>query len=120
MSVAQRRSGFFTFVLEKKDVSEAVVFFEVDQTLFICLENARKVFDFELLDGAGLDGSRHVAFGSDFDGGVKTVIDAAGWPLITGALLDANLSELKVRQLIGENALRFFEENLPANATAGH
>ena len=70
------------------------------------------VYLVQLFDKAGLDGARHVALGSDFDGAVRTVIDAAGWPRITGALLDAGLTEEQVRLVLGENLRRFFEENL--------
>ncbi|MFT4548314.1 MAG: membrane dipeptidase [Verrucomicrobiales bacterium] len=66
-----------------------------------------------LLDDAGLEGARHVALGSDFDGAVKTVIDAAGWPQITQKLLDSGLSEEHIKLVLGGNAVRFFEENLP-------
>jgi microsomal dipeptidase-like Zn-dependent dipeptidase len=67
-----------------------------------------------LFDGAGLEGVEHVALGSDFDGAVKTVIDSAGWALITEALLDAGLEPSKVKQVLGGNVTRFFESALPA------
>jgi membrane dipeptidase len=72
------------------------------------------VYLVRLFDGAGLDGARHVALGSDFDGAVRTVIDAAGWPRITAALLEAGLSREEVRLILGENLRRFFEEGLSA------
>ena len=67
----------------------------------------------ELLDEAGLEGARHVALGSDFDGAVRTAIDATGWPQITQKLLDSGLSEEHLRQVLGENVLRFFGDSLP-------
>ena len=53
------------------------------------VESVRYTVD--LLDAAGLEGARHVALGSDFDGAVKTVIDAAGWPSVTQKLVDAGV-----------------------------
>ncbi len=70
----------------------------------------------DLFDRAGLDGARHVALGSDFDGAVRTVVDAAGWPRVTAALLEAGLPEGRVRLVLGENVRRFFAKNLPAKS----
>lgn len=66
-----------------------------------------------ILNGAGLEGVRHVAFGSDFDGAVRTVIDSSGWPQITEMLLESGISEEDVQFLMGENVRRFFVEHLP-------
>ena len=71
------------------------------------------VYLIELFDGSGLDGANHVSLGSDFDGAVKTVIDASGWASITEALLDAGLPEEQIRRILGENVVRFFESHLP-------
>jgi membrane dipeptidase len=59
-------------------------------------------------------GTEHVALGSDFDGGVKTVFDATGLPLLTEALFDAGFSGLEIRQIMGENYTKLLLENLPA------
>lgn len=59
-------------------------------------------------------GADHVALGSDFDGTVTTPLDASELPALTQALLDAGLDEKTVRAVMGENAVRFFLENLPA------
>jgi len=69
-----------------------------------------------LLDDAGLEGARHVAIGSDFDGAVRTVVDAAGWPRITAELLKPGygLSREQVKLIIGGNIRDFFARNLPA------
>lgn len=69
-----------------------------------------------LLDDAGLEGARHVAIGSDFDGAVRTVVDAAGWPRITAELLKPGygLSREQVELIIGGNIRDFFTQNLPA------
>lgn len=69
-----------------------------------------------LLDDAGLEGARHVAIGSDFDGAVRTVVDAAGWPRITAELLKSGygLSREQVELIVGGNIRNFFIQNLPA------
>jgi membrane dipeptidase len=59
-------------------------------------------------------GTEHVALGSDFDGGVKTVFDATGLPLLTDALFDAGFSDLEIRQIMGENYTQLLLKNLPA------
>ena len=59
-------------------------------------------------------GVEHVALGSDFDGTVLTPLDASELPALTQALLDAGLDEKAVRAVMGENAVRFFLDYLPA------
>ncbi len=59
-------------------------------------------------------GADHVALGSDFDGTVTTPLDAAELPALTQALLTSGLDEGTIRAVMGENAVRFFLENLPA------
>jgi membrane dipeptidase len=51
-------------------------------------------------------GADHVAIGSDFDGGLKMVIDARGMPVLTQALLDDGMAPETVAAVIGGNALR--------------
>ena len=58
-------------------------------------------------------GVKHVAIGSDFDGGVKTVFDATGLPLLTEALFDAGFSKGEIRQILGENYTRLLLASLP-------
>lgn len=58
-------------------------------------------------------GAEHVALGSDFDGTVKTPIDASQMVVLTQALMDAGLDDQTIRMVMGENAVRFFRENLP-------
>jgi len=58
-------------------------------------------------------GVEHVALGSDFDGAVTEPFDASGMVNITEAMLDAGYSEHDIRMIMGENAIRFFKENLP-------
>lgn len=61
----------------------------------------------------GLVGADHVALGSDFDGATTVPFDASEAAVLTQALLDEGLDEATIRAAMGENAIRFFEENLP-------
>ncbi|WP_242344499.1 dipeptidase [Anaeromyxobacter terrae] len=58
-------------------------------------------------------GPSHVALGSDFDGATTVPFDAAGLEVLTQALLDEGLTEGAIRAVMGENAIRFLQENLP-------
>ncbi|HYC07324.1 MAG TPA: membrane dipeptidase [Candidatus Binatia bacterium] len=62
----------------------------------------------------GVVGFRHVALGSDFDGAVSAPFDASGLAHLTDGLLEAGFSESTIRAVMGENALRFLGELLPA------
>jgi len=64
--------------------------------------------------GVGLLGVDHVALGSDFDGTVTTPFDTSELAALTQALMDEGLDEATIRAVMGENAVRFFLENLPA------
>ncbi|MGA9526632.1 MAG: dipeptidase [Terriglobales bacterium] len=59
-------------------------------------------------------GVEHVALGSDFDGAVTVPFDTTGLVEITAALMDAGYSEKEIRMIMGENAVKFLKENLPA------
>ena len=59
-------------------------------------------------------GPANVALGSDMDGGLRTVCDAAGVPLITEGLLAAGLPVDDVRQFLGGNAVRLLRSVLAA------
>jgi membrane dipeptidase len=63
-----------------------------------------------------LGGARGVAIGSDMDGGLRMVIDAAGLPRLTGELLASGLEPTVVRGILGGNALRLLNAALPAVA----
>jgi microsomal dipeptidase-like Zn-dependent dipeptidase len=63
------------------------------------------------VDLVGVD---HVALGSDFDGATTVPFDASETAALTTALLDEGLDEATIRAVMGENAIRFFTENLPA------
>jgi microsomal dipeptidase-like Zn-dependent dipeptidase len=51
-------------------------------------------------------GRKHVALGSDLDGALRSVIDAARYPLLTQGLLDAGMSRKDVAAVMGGNAVR--------------
>lgn len=59
-------------------------------------------------------GADHVALGSDYDGATAVPFDASEVAALTDALLKAGVSEADIRAVMGENAIRFFEANLPA------
>lgn len=61
-------------------------------------------------DRVGVD---HVALGSDFDGAVTEPFDTTGVIEITAAMLDAGYSEEEIREIMGENVVKFLRENLP-------
>ncbi len=58
-------------------------------------------------------GIEHVALGSDFDGAITAPFDTTGVVEITDAMLQASYSEQEIRMIMGENAVRFLEANLP-------
>jgi membrane dipeptidase len=58
-------------------------------------------------------GVEHVALGSDFDGATTAPFDTTGLVEITDAMLEAGYSEQGVRAIMGENVMKFLEENLP-------
>jgi len=57
-------------------------------------------------------GIEHVALGSDFDGSIVAPFDTAHLAELTDALLQEGFTESEIRTVMGENALRFFRENL--------
>lgn len=63
--------------------------------------------------GVNLLGAEHVALGSDFDGAITAPIDASQTALLSQALLDRGVDAETIRAVMGENAIRFFQENLP-------
>ena len=58
-------------------------------------------------------GVEHVALGSDFDGAITAPFDTTGVVEITDRMLEAGYSEQEIRMIMGENAVRFLEANLP-------
>jgi microsomal dipeptidase-like Zn-dependent dipeptidase len=59
-------------------------------------------------------GEDHVSIGSDFDGSTTEPIDAAGYPRLTQALLDAGMTSSQIAKVMGENALRVLRALLPS------
>ncbi len=57
-------------------------------------------------------GEDHVSLGSDFDGSVETAFDTSELPALTHALLQAGLSDMQIRKVMGENMLRVLRERL--------
>jgi microsomal dipeptidase-like Zn-dependent dipeptidase len=58
-------------------------------------------------------GVEHVALGSDFDGAITAPFDTTGLVKITEAMLEAGYSEQEIRMIMGENVIRFLQQNLP-------
>lgn len=58
-------------------------------------------------------GVEHVALGSDFDGAVKTVMDSSNIYYLTEALIKGGLTPNQIELIMGQNALRFLQSNLP-------
>ncbi len=64
-----------------------------------------------------LVGADYAALGSDYDGGTLVGFDTSELPALTQALFDANLSEVQIRKVLGENVLRVLSATLPAGGT---
>ncbi|HEX5132263.1 MAG TPA: membrane dipeptidase [Candidatus Krumholzibacteria bacterium] len=62
---------------------------------------------------ADVAGADHVALGSDFDGAVRTPVDAAGIQQLVPALRAAGFSASEIAAIMGGNAIRFLERTLP-------
>lgn len=58
-------------------------------------------------------GPDHVAIGSDMDGALRTVIDAAGMPRVTDGLLAAGVRDDVVAAVMGANAIHALRRVLP-------
>ena len=66
-----------------------------------------------IVDAVNLLGPDAVALGSDYDGTVTVSLDTSELAAITDALLRAGMDKATIRKVMGENARRFFTENLP-------
>lgn len=62
---------------------------------------------------AAIAGIQHVALGSDFDGATQVPFDAAQLVQMTQALRDEGFTDDEIRNIMGENAIRFLQANLP-------
>jgi microsomal dipeptidase-like Zn-dependent dipeptidase len=67
----------------------------------------------EIIHAVNLLGEDAVALGSDFDGTVTTSLDTSELAAITHELLAQGMAEPQIRKVMGENARRYFAENLP-------
>lgn len=67
----------------------------------------------EIIHAVNLLGENSVALGSDYDGTVTTSLDTSELAAITHELLKQGMSEARIRKVMGENARRYFAENLP-------
>ena len=67
----------------------------------------------EIIHATALLGEDAVALGSDFDGTVTTALDTSELAAITHELLAQGMAEPQIRKVMGENARRFFADNLP-------
>jgi membrane dipeptidase len=63
--------------------------------------------------GIKLVGEDHVSLGSDYDGTVETSFDASELAVLTQAMLDKGMPEEVIRKVMGENMVKFLEQNLP-------
>jgi microsomal dipeptidase-like Zn-dependent dipeptidase len=59
-------------------------------------------------------GDTHVALGSDYDGATRVGFDTSELRVVTQALLDEGLGKASIRRILGGNAWRVLEQNLPA------
>jgi membrane dipeptidase len=57
-------------------------------------------------------GEDHVSLGSDFDGSVATALDTSELAALTQALMDAGVSEVQIRKVMGENLVRVLRARL--------
>lgn len=57
-------------------------------------------------------GEDHVSLGSDFDGSVATAFDTSELPALTHALLEAGVTEVQIRKVMGENMMRVLRARL--------
>lgn len=78
----------------------------------VCGTSAEKVVE-AIEYGVRLVGADHVSLGSDFDGTVETSFDASEMAILTHIMLARNMPEADIRKVMGENMLRFLNENLP-------
>jgi len=67
----------------------------------------------EIIHAVDLLGEDAVALGSDFDGTVTTSLDTSELAAITHQLMAQGMAEPQIRKVMGENAHRYFADNLP-------
>ena len=67
----------------------------------------------EIIHAVDLLGEDAVALGSDFDGTVTTSLDTSELASITHQLMAQGMAKPQIRKVMGENARRYFADNLP-------
>ncbi|MFP6805676.1 MAG: dipeptidase [Pseudomonadales bacterium] len=60
-----------------------------------------------------LIGVNHVGLGSDYDGTTEVLFDTSELAILTQTMLDNGFSKSEIRQVMGENLMYFFMQNLP-------
>lgn len=63
--------------------------------------------------GIELVGSKHIALGSDYDGATSVPFDTSELIYLTQALLDIGLNQVQIKQVMGNNMLRYLQLHLP-------
>ena len=76
-------------------------------------DNTPKAVAAAITYGIQLVGAGHVALGSDFDGSITPGFDVSELVAITHELLESGVTEPQIRQVMGENMVRFLQKNLP-------
>jgi microsomal dipeptidase-like Zn-dependent dipeptidase len=66
------------------------------------------------VDVAGID---HVGLGSDWDGAIPAIVDAAGTLHLTEALLRIGFDDTEIRKIMGGNVIRVLGVTLPEGRT---
>ncbi len=77
----------------------------------ICGSDARAIAR-AIRHAAGVIGTKHVALGSDFDGGTTQPFDTRGLVLVTQALLSEHFTEAEVADIMGGNVFRLLQTTL--------
>jgi microsomal dipeptidase-like Zn-dependent dipeptidase len=78
----------------------------------VCEASVAAIVD-AIVYGVSLVGADRVALGSDFDGATTVPFDASEAAALTDGLLRAGVDDETIRAVMGENAIRFFKDNLP-------
>lgn len=78
----------------------------------VCEPNVKEIAK-AIQYGIGLVGVEHIALGSDYDGATSVPFDTANLVYLTQALLDLGLTERQITYVMGENMLKFLQQNLP-------
>ena len=78
----------------------------------ICSPNASEIAK-AVKYGIELVGIEHIALGSDYDGAISVPFDTSELIYLTQAFLDVGLSEFQIKQVMGDNMLRYLQLHLP-------